>query len=330
MILAKSTIVILLFLSLSQLILADYSPADAKEFASASALAYCTPDAIQSWTCGAPCKNLTGYQAYYTHVFDVTSSETLSFSMIYNPSTKRFVTSFRGTAGTAELLLEIAEGGALKYALSSLPGAYADDYFYTHYANNLRDAFIDNIKKAYAEFPDFNFIFTGHSLGGAITTLASYDAVTQGIIPSKQATLYNYGSPRVGNQVFADAVQSAIPEIYRVVHWKDMVPHVPPCIMNLKGECVPSGLSPDPSVLPLTWHAWHIQPQIFYDEANVEYSVCNAEEPSCADQFSLTGSSVNDHGFYVGIKLACGGTTAFLYPPLYPETDNSDDTQILQ
>lgn len=67
----------------------------------------------------------------------------------------------------------------------------------------------------------FQFISTDYSLGAALATLASYDAVSSEYLPTRQVTVYNFGSPRVGNQVLANAISKAIPDFYRVVHWED-------------------------------------------------------------------------------------------------------------
>ena len=40
--------------------------------------------------------------------------------------------------------------------------------------------------------------------------------------------MYTYGCPRVGNGNFARYLHGIIPQMYRVVHNKDLVPHVPP------------------------------------------------------------------------------------------------------
>lgn len=62
---------------------------------------------------------------------------------------------------------------------------------------------------------------TGHSLGGALATLAGAQLLAEGF---PVAAVYTYGSPRVGNAVFAEGYQ---PTYYRLVHNLDIVPHVP-------------------------------------------------------------------------------------------------------
>jgi triacylglycerol lipase len=62
---------------------------------------------------------------------------------------------------------------------------------------------------------------TGHSLGGAMTCLA-----TEYIAPRlKPFASYTFGQPRVGNDSFAEAYESVL---YRFVNNEDIIPTVPP------------------------------------------------------------------------------------------------------
>lgn len=68
---------------------------------------------------------------------------------------------------------------------------------------------------------------TGHGLGGAQATLA----VTKLRQEKKQTTngLYTFGSPRVGNKIFADKFNDDFKRYtFRFVNDNDAVPHVPP------------------------------------------------------------------------------------------------------
>jgi nuclear pore complex protein Nup85 len=50
---------------------------------------------------------------------------------------------------------------------------------------------------------------TGHSLGGALSTLCAFDCARRSWrgVPRPHLVHYNYGSPRVGNKAFADEVR---------------------------------------------------------------------------------------------------------------------------
>ena len=80
---------------------------------------------------------------------------------------------------------------------------------------------------------------TGHSLGGALSTLAAYDYSKRpwgsggkgggggggGGKPS--ICMINFGSPRVGNKAFAKSFDSLVPNAWRVVNSNDAVTLVP-------------------------------------------------------------------------------------------------------
>lgn len=54
-----------------------------------------------------------------------------------------------------------------------------------------------------------------------------------------KVTMYNYGSPRVGNKPFADAFAELVPDAWRVHNAADVVAAVP----RLMGYChVPNGV----------------------------------------------------------------------------------------
>ena len=61
-------------------------------------------------------------------------------------------------------------------------------------------------------------------IGGACATIAAANLILNNIT---NATLINFGSPRVGNLNFAAYVSNLIPSRWRITHRKDLVPHLP-------------------------------------------------------------------------------------------------------
>lgn len=62
--------------------------------------------------------------------------------------------------------------------------------------------------------------FTGHSLGGAIATIA-----TKELMPDGNGACYTFGAPRVGDYEYFQFVKTPV---YRIVNSSDIVPRVPP------------------------------------------------------------------------------------------------------
>lgn len=76
------------------------------------------------------------------------------------------------------------------------------------------------VKQAVRALPSYSLYVTGHSLGGALALIA-----TRSLNSDNLAACYTYGSPKVGDQEFGEAIK---PPIYRVVNAADAVPRVPP------------------------------------------------------------------------------------------------------
>lgn len=44
--------------------------------------------------------------------------------------------------------------------------------------------------------------------------------------------LITYGSPKVGNEAFKNSIDALVPHIFRIVHYGDMVPKIPPSLFG--------------------------------------------------------------------------------------------------
>ncbi|KAA8652647.1 lipase family protein [Aspergillus tanneri] len=84
---------------------------------------------------------------------------------------------------------------------------------------------ISVIKNMKQKYPSYKFIVTGHSLGGALATIAGAHLRKVENIP---CDIYTYGSPRVGNDKFAELVsETVLGDTARITHLNDVVPLVP-------------------------------------------------------------------------------------------------------
>ena len=76
---------------------------------------------------------------------------------------------------------------------------------------------------------EWTVITTGHSLGGALSTLSAYELASKShesgvFVEVKNVT---FGSPRVGNKAFAEAFDALVPTCYRFANAKDAIASVP-------------------------------------------------------------------------------------------------------
>jgi triacylglycerol lipase len=71
-------------------------------------------------------------------------------------------------------------------------------------------------------------VISGHSLGGALATLAAANLSISGL----SVYLYNFASPRVGDVSFVKMFNTNIPNAFSVINLQDIVPTLPPAIVH--------------------------------------------------------------------------------------------------
>lgn len=91
-----------------------------------------------------------------------------------------------------------------------------------------RDRVLSAVKQASTTYSNYQIAVTGHSLGGAIASLAAAQLRNSGYT----VALYNYGSPRIGGTKISSYITNQAGGNYRVTHWNDPVPKLPLLIMG--------------------------------------------------------------------------------------------------
>lgn len=84
------------------------------------------------------------------------------------------------------------------------------------------------VKQASSKYSNYQITVTGHSLGGAIATLAAAQLRNTGYT----VALYNFGSPRIGGTKISSYITNQAGGNYRLTHWNDPVPKLPLLIMG--------------------------------------------------------------------------------------------------
>jgi hypothetical protein len=74
----------------------------------------------------------------------------------------------------------------------------------------------------------------GHSLGAALATLLALDLVAN--TRYKDLALYNFASPRAGDEKFAEVFNRLVPNTYRIANRKDLVTEIPPIFLSHKNR----------------------------------------------------------------------------------------------
>ena len=71
---------------------------------------------------------------------------------------------------------------------------------------------------------------SGHSLGGALATFCALEMKL--VEKIEDVRVVTFGSPRVGNAVFAEWFKATVPQHVRFTHNRDMIPSLPPVYMG--------------------------------------------------------------------------------------------------
>lgn len=133
-----------------------------------------------------------------------------------------------------------------------------------------------------------NILLTGHSLGAALSTLLAFDIEYNDAYENFNIySLITFGSPRVGNKEFTEKFKKI--NSFRITHFYDIVPHLPQNIFKYK----------------------HICQEIWYNEDNTEYKICNDindEDKTCSNSCAPTKcTSSADHLNYLNITMGASG-----------------------
>ncbi|ETS81015.1 hypothetical protein PFICI_06017 [Pestalotiopsis fici W106-1] len=88
------------------------------------------------------------------------------------------------------------------------------------------DSFYEALRESIHNYPDYNVTVTGHSLGGAVALLLG--SYIREEFESVNVDIYTYGAPRVGNVVFMNYLRNQPGKEYRITHFDDQVPRLPP------------------------------------------------------------------------------------------------------
>lgn len=239
--------------------------------------AFCPDAELRNWTCQWCVEE--GFQ-----VTDVLYSETTKTKGFvgYDQSRKLIVASFRGSYGHVEnWWLNLRFGSTSKdFHNVTIRTGWWKAY------EALQEQYWEALQQTHERCPSCTtLVTTGHSLGAAIGGLAALDAkLTFPWI--RQVKMRNLGMPRVGHEDFVQLFHDHVESSYRVVHYRDIVPHYPLRINHI---------SPYHHVGSEVW--------IPQKDFNGTLQLCDGsgEDPDCSGSLKMWQWDPDDHNTYLGL-----------------------------
>ncbi|KAJ3983157.1 lipase class 3 family protein [Lentinula detonsa] len=249
--------------------------------------AYCSPSTTIKWTCGTNCEA----NPSFVPVASGGDGDSIQYWFVgYDTTLKSVIVSHQGTDVT-EILSVITD---TEFALETM-----DSTLFTGVSSSVKvhDGFgkeqaktattvLSAVKTTMSTHSTSTITTTGHSLGAALSLLDALYLSVQ--LPSASVNFIGYGLPRVGNQAFANLIDSKFPNLAHINNKEDMVPIVPG---ELLGYVHPSG---EKHILDnSTWVACPGQDN-------------DSQECSTGDVPTIFNGDIDDHiGPYDGVEMGC-------------------------
>jgi pimeloyl-ACP methyl ester carboxylesterase len=251
---------------------------------------YCDAEPVELWSCGSACSSVPGFQTF--KVLDNNAAGTRGFVGLDHRNAQ-IVVAFRGSDNLQNWLGNMLVVQTPYDSLSSCgPECKVHTGFLADYLT-LRKSTRSAVLELLNAYPTYSIVATGHSLGGAMATLAAADLqellYRGGFNATPQPlTLYTFASPRVGNAAFAQWVTDLLSDgaSYRITHARDPVVRLP----------------------FRSWDYAHLPHEVFYKNLlNSSRVMCvdtvTSQDKKCsAGQLSVV---MPDHEHYMGESVDC-------------------------
>jgi len=256
----------------------SYDPAFSQTLALYNYVSYCNATSIQRWDCywcqkvqAPPLKSIftvTGNEDIFGYVFQMQNT-------IYVVIRGTVLDSIQNWINNANFVLTPLWSGSTVQVHSGFKKDTGEIY----------QGILVAIKALLNGCPSCSIMLTGHSLGGAISSILALelDRDLPSTVTFDQIT---YGSPRTGNPAFVTLHKSIVQNSYRVVNKKDIVPRLPTHLLNFFN---------------------HVPEEVWYGPSG-GYKLCDnsGEDPTCSLSVNFLETNINDHLTYFGVDLRDG------------------------
>jgi len=250
-------------------------------FVSFARAAYCPQELVADWNWVACEPKVTDVQVYTDDKTDTQAYVAYFRGNIFKRS--KVVVSFRGSQSMTNWMYNLQFGELAPYP--HCVGCRVHGGFYQSWKSVEWDV-TQQVKGLLANDTHAELYITGHSLGGALAVLcaahlAYVDPVLYNQTALQVAGVFTFGEPRVGNLAFHNFYSQGAQVSWRLTHWKDPVPHMPPSLFG--------------------YH--HIVNEVFFNNDSSSFKVCDdtGEDNSCSNSVAWDDVLfVSDHMVYMG------------------------------
>ncbi|KAJ3683754.1 hypothetical protein LUZ60_013981 [Juncus effusus] len=261
--------------------------------------------ALFDWTCDRCCNLTTGFEVIEL-IVDISNCLQAFVGVASDPNA--IIIAIRGTQENS-IQNWICDFVWQELDLPDMAKAKVHRGLYTTYNNTiLRSSIAKAVKKIRKSYGDLTVMATGHSMGGALAAFCVFDlSVNHGI---DNVYLMTFGQPRIGNKAFATYFEKYVPNSFRIVHNRDIVPHLPPYYPLFPNK---------------NYH--HFPTEVWLHDGEEKVCDGSGEDPTCSRSVWIT--SITDHFTYYGIDMesddwsTCRIITETEYSSLPYRLDNS-------
>ncbi|CAE6464664.1 unnamed protein product [Rhizoctonia solani] len=195
-------------------------------YAQFARVGYCPPSKTINWTCGEACNSIPDFTPYAAGGDD---SIVPYWYVGYHAGSHSVVMSNQGTDfDKLEAIIIDAQIGQKNLNSTLFTGISQEVKVHSGFAEiqaMSAEAKLAAVQSAMVSSGTDTVTLTGHSLGGAISLLDSLYLSLN--LPSATIKVVTHGMPRVGNNEFANLIDSRITDLSRITNMQDPVPILP-------------------------------------------------------------------------------------------------------
>ena len=298
--------------------LSKFSIPMAKYFLKIASFSYCDQDRIIKQTC---CSDIFSNDEWKLFDEKTVKYDDYQYAILISEKFNKILITFPGTKNLSQLIKELYYSNGVTFIDDETEKTMEYlKYVYSIFGKELEET----LEKLFIKFNNYQFIFTGHSLGGNMATISALHSVKYGKLnKSIEPVLITYGQARTGNDVFANEIMKYITRVYRVTRRGDIVTTIPPCSWTQENwgiKCstiLPEGKFDKNLVLNVNqkneskkyFYTWHIAGWYSFNDAMEVYKYCgefiseNNNDSDCQLHGDYSDISFTKHRQYFGISV---------------------------